>query len=113
MRGGTCVTASVEARALVVELVAETGLFIGVWCGVDEDSGEDFILPSFNERRPLVMVGDSWEFDPFLDSVGEEGTPRVGVELLSRALPLFLPYYAKIKGPEMRENGGRRRKCTA
>ena len=94
-------TASVEARALV----ADTGLFIEVWCGVVEDSGEDIILSSFKKRRPLVTRGDSWKFDSFLDSVRGEGTPRVGVGLVSRALPLFLPYYAKIKGSEMRENG--------
>jgi hypothetical protein len=42
-----------------------------------------------------VIVGVSWEFDSFLESVRGEGTPRVGVELVSRALPLFLPYYGK------------------
>jgi hypothetical protein len=89
--GGTCVMASVDARALL----AETGL-LEAWRGVDEcnsDSGAALVPPSFIERRPPVTRGESLKFGSLLDSAGEEVTPRVGVMLVSRALPLFLPYY--------------------
>jgi hypothetical protein len=92
--GGTCVTASVEARAPP----AETGL-LETRCRVDEcncDSGEALTPLSFMERRLLVTRGESWEFDSVLDSARGEVTPRVVVGFVSRALPLFLPYYAKF-----------------
>lgn len=97
--------ASVEARALL----ERAGLF-GAFCETGEcNDGSETppVLMSFKARWLSRRVTVSLTLGSFRDSaaVGGEATPRLGVELASRALPLplFLPYCLIERADERRD----------